>query len=456
MKKGDIYTSDVKENYDFYKIDFIDQNWPAQKYEVTRYYYNVCQGDFEKFKSKALSKVDGTPLRFNGMRFNHSYEHSRILNGNATRGKKRPEHSIKLKNRPNLKNRKENWSDARHKYADNYFNSPQWRAGILNKKGINTDNLSSEDINELYSKFNSARKKSAPYKLACISHLLNNPKYAIHINEHTLKEIEKSINSNTLNEDHYKLYMSLKSSIAMNNHTNNMGGSCFPKTLHHKNNFSHYCGSKETFKTRSSWEEHYIALFESTSTPWEYEPVMIQCGDFRYTPDFRISINDVTYFLEVKGYFRDTDQLRKQTKKIRIASQQFKVIFIDKLIDSIGDLLYYINMQIFVKTHDNEESNNGLLELDCSREDVVKSLTPGDIFIHDGVYLYTSDAAFTNINSYLFIGGKCKSHLKYNIKDETHDFITTTLALRIVHEDDFSTQIEELKKLKEKKYGSKN
>lgn len=62
---------------------------------------------------------------------------------------------------------------------------------------------------------------------------------------------------------------------------------------------------KTSITTRSGLEARYIQLFENNGWIWSYESIILESinNDCFHVPDFLVTINGITYMLEVKGSF---------------------------------------------------------------------------------------------------------------------------------------------------------
>ena len=117
-------------------INFIEDNYAENFDSVIRYIIKHSISSVNEFKVICISEFGNFKKINKYGKFVYNDIDHKFLNGSAFRGKKRPEHSLQLKGKPNHLNRKENWSDARIDYHNNFMNSNEWRKQILIKKGF--------------------------------------------------------------------------------------------------------------------------------------------------------------------------------------------------------------------------------------------------------------------------------------------------------------------------------
>ena len=75
---------------------------------------------------------------------------------------------------------------------------------------------------------------------------------------------------------------------------------------------------------RSSWEANIARFLDYYGIEWIYEPQRFNLGNTTYLPDFYLPVT--SYFLEVKGYYRNTEW----KEKIRLFRENHHIVVIDK------------------------------------------------------------------------------------------------------------------------------
>ena len=157
-------------------IQFIHHNFDYDFHRIVRY---CIKNDLniETFKEHCVSKVNPTKFKvFDGNVFRHDTDDANYMRGNMYRGVKRYDHSLKLKNRPNIKNRRENWSKSRLEYSK-IFNTVEWKRRVLENKNIITDSLTDSDIIKNYSKYRTNVVNSDSYKLTKLKKFIADTRY---------------------------------------------------------------------------------------------------------------------------------------------------------------------------------------------------------------------------------------------------------------------------------------
>jgi hypothetical protein len=137
------------------------------------------------------------------------------------RGKKRPEHSVKMSEVMNYLS--ENGLLDRSK-ASERINSKSYKISGLYNAGIIDDKDSDyEDdfINSKYKELQSMRQRTPKYKKNCIINYTNRHSDELLVRNHLVPIIDNISYDNI--EHYYKLYNSIKSTISMT-HNPNMGG----------------------------------------------------------------------------------------------------------------------------------------------------------------------------------------------------------------------------------------
>jgi len=396
-------------------INYIKQYYFGHFYEVIRY---VIRNNlnYEKLFSITKSDVNENKKKlFDGNSFRHDNDDANYIRGSINRGKKRPEHSKKLKNKPNYKNRKENWTVKRSEY-DKEMNSIEWKRKVLINKGIFTDSLSDLKLIQLYNEYVKKRVMSNDYKITKIKNFLNRSKYKHMYDDVLLKELL----TNNL-EESYSIVNSIISTYHVLRNDNNMGGSpMFVRTVFNPETLPK-CKNKNQFSTRSSYESIFINNFILENIEnidyWSFETEIFNIKNKLYIPDFIISINGEEYFIELKGYIRDESTFNKIEKISNYMGLNKKYIFLTNPNVTLHELLQLQQMEIYIKTHKQENIEPSLgFSIGLSREDIIKNLEPNSIFVNNGLFFYTVDDIWSELSFHVLIGDKCISEIIYDME----------------------------------------
>lgn len=396
--------------------EFIKTNYNKYYDDIIRYCIKHSALTLDDFKLHCISQF-GNLKKFKSRTnaFVHDTLDCKYFNGSPFRGKKRPDHSAKLKGKSNILNKKENWTETRKEYHK-YMNSAEWRRKVLIKKGFHVHMLTDSEVDDLYSNYIKTRNISDEYKRNKIQTVISHPKYSLFFDISQLRlELESNLDLA------YKKVNSVVSTVAMKDVNNMMGHPSFKRTRISCN--LPKCLNQSDFNTRSSYEtdfiENCILANIDLIDNWEYEPILTLSNGERYLPDFLIIQNGIRYFIELKGYIRNHIHLASMITKLALVPG---LIFIDnnKKID-FNKLNNYIDMEFYKKTHeplvifDNKD--------DCiksTRTDIIESLSIDTIFINKTIFLYTIDPDWKFVYLYMFLNNKCIGYL-------THDILSNEL-----------------------------
>jgi hypothetical protein len=284
------YFNEFKEYFSIEMFDYINKNTENERDLINDLKHVYFKGyEFKDFCCKICGEYIGHARKICDKKY--CYSECRAV----FRGVKRPEHSKKMKVKMNELSKQGKLD--RTKAAKRINSREFYISGLIKHEYITkpeSNELSDQEIKNLYSKLKSKRAKSFEFRESCIKNYID--KY---IDENLVKEqllpIKESINKNNINE-YYSLYMSIKSTIAMRNNPN-MGSQKNFKNIQMED--LKFCKNLDRLITRSSYEKNYIDYFEKNKIFYGYESESIKCKNSIYIPDF---ITD-EYILEVKGSF---------------------------------------------------------------------------------------------------------------------------------------------------------
>jgi hypothetical protein len=464
MRKTVLTKKEIERNYDKYRCLEIESMFEESQWiEITQCLHNRHKGNLESMKSEIYRDIEGYGVVRKVWTANSGFrllpEHVKIVQGHY-KGKLRPEHSEKMKAKTPWNKKGPDRSDNQKRYLDQ-MNSPSWKKRVLENKGINLPvDFDDLEINKIYSEFRKKITKSPEYKLSCVQGFLDSLKYAGMYNVDVVDSLyrkAKKGDSKSL-DTLYRLRNSLKSVRALELN-DNMGTYKSTRTKINTENLTSYAGNRSTLSFRSSWELELMYFLEAEYIPWEYESVTFNIGNMHYTPDFKISIRQKDYFLEVKGAVYSDMQVEKQQSKFRGVYTRDNFIFLDTIKDlSIKNLLQNINMVIYKKTHERlEDVQEPENYLGRSRDSILQTLEKETVFINDGWYLHVIKEDY--IESWVVTANRCKSYLKVNYQGEIVEHVTDTTSIGAIHIDWLENQkIELLKayKLKNNTNGSQD
>jgi hypothetical protein len=371
----------------------------------------------DDFLKVCKSEVDDNKYKiFDNITFRHDVKDANYNRGHSFRGKRRPDHSKKLKGRPNLKNKKDNWTDKRKSY-DKEFNTTDWKRLVLSNKGYFLDGVSNENVDKIYSQFRRKIVNSDEYKLSKIQNFWNKEAYKKYYD----KDILKNLTDSNLDEA-YKIINSIIGTYHSIMGSNSMGNPIFKRTEFNNADFKK-CLNTEPFITRSSLESEFIEKIikpnENILESWSYENVTICIGSKLYTPDFIINIDNEEYLIELKGYIRDESNFEKIQDCVMFSAKYHNYIFLTNIEGlSIKDFKKMKEMEIYQKTHEMEniEPNKGI-SIGLTRNEIIKNLPTKSYFISNGLFFYTVEPDWGEVMFYLIINDKCIAEIKYNINE---------------------------------------
>lgn len=103
-------------------------------------------------------------------------------------------------------------------------------------------------------------------------------------------------------------------------------------------------------------------------------------------------------------------------------------------------------MQIFKKTHEKKlEIKN---PISFTVDEIIESLEPGSTFVINGLFFYTINKDFTEINFYLMINDKCVSVIFFDVKTEDLRILHTKEIYGDMLKNNFNVNKNELTDLK--------
>jgi hypothetical protein len=431
-------------------ISFIKNNYEDNFIELIRFCLKNSLS-LTSLKKMSMSEVNPEKLKlFDGSNFRHDTEDSNFMRGKFFRGKTRPEHSMILKGKSNLKNKKDNWSEKRKQYNEK-MNSHSWKQKVLHNKGIYVSKTDVKEIENTYSNMLRERVISIAYKESKIKNFLGKNQYKEY---YDLEEFENVLKNDV--ESAFNWMNSIIGSFHTLSSENSMGNPKFKKEFFNIKELEK-CLNKESFYTRSTAETEFIKKFIIPNldnlNSWGYEIETFNLNNKLYTPDFIIDINNIKYIVEIKGYIRDEknfDRIVKCNKEILIHG---KYIFIENINVTFDTFLKMISMEFYKKTHITEKiKSKSILSLGFTREQIINNLEVEDIFIYNGLFFYTVDSNWNIVNFYLLINNKCVSELSYDLNKE-EIILENNSSNRFSKKlkEHFKIHLDELKELKNKK-----
>jgi hypothetical protein len=208
-------------------------------------------------------------------------------------GKKRPEHSAKMKQLALAGLNSSNWKKG---HKNDYVNTIEWKRKVLENKGIDHHTMSDDQLLIFFNQYKSElittittlfERYKDEYKLSDLLNIDKLDQYSIE----QLREFSKPLNS-------------LKTLIA------NKNGKGIAKKFKRirLENFKYNIVNQEYVITRSSYEANYINFFEKNKIWWDYESLTIPTENKYTVPDFLFYFKDKKYILEVKGFLLDKDE----------------------------------------------------------------------------------------------------------------------------------------------------
>lgn len=407
---------------------------------------------YDRLVDCATSKVSGELMKFNGSKFLMSNDDANWMRGSGYRGIKRPEHSKKLKGRPNPKNSKPNWSKLRLAHS-NFMNSIEWKRTVLENKGIHIVNMDDDQIEDMYSEYRRDVQLSDSYKCSKVQSFLASQRYDSYFDRTILIDL---LDRHEYNEA-FSIVNSIISTVAILDPSNNMGLSKFQKTMYADQ--LPKCLNTSPFSTRSSYESDFIEYVIIPNIDqieaWSFEKKIFRSGNTTYIPDFMVQIDGIKYYIELKGFIRDEIHLKKiQTQ----ASLMFKLNVNYAFINfnpkhlTIYDIKLFTQMQLFKKTHQVEYSKpQDGISIGLSRDQIISNLDPNSLFVMNGLFMYTISEDWKNIMFYLIINNKCIAELQYDVMNKTVVHSTSVSNRFAGHlKDNYELHLSQLKQLKTK------
>lgn len=210
--------------------------------------------------------------------------------------KKRPEHSAIMKQRTADG---KNPTSFQKGVSNSFINTIEWKRRVLDNKHIEHTHLSDNELIDFFNKYKSDIAKSRSVKLSKTKTQVK--KYS----EYLLKLGPLPIIKEDITDDEldywFKITNGVKTLVTVKNGT--------AKRYKRTKFFDlEYNTKSKSITTKSSYETNYVLLFEDTATSWEYEPFILKDGRNLYLPDFIFEYSGQKYMLEVKGFFKDTEQ----------------------------------------------------------------------------------------------------------------------------------------------------
>ena len=244
-------------------------------------------------------------------------------------GKKRPEHSKKMKELAvNGSSKYKNTLMKKGERFNKEVNSTSFKRKRLIKHGYDVADKTDEQIAELYSVLLSNFNKSLyTRKRSIVSNYVSwEQEYKDLILVVTKGIVPTEAWINTLSEDNIN---ELWSRIHGINTIRNWN-----KVKKTRSNFfkqSHLTGFKhnkkqESIFVKSGLEKEYVEFFETEGFEWEYETIIIETlkKDGFYVPDFLVKIENRTIILEAKGSFYRSNIQDYIENKVKAAQEYCK------------------------------------------------------------------------------------------------------------------------------------
>ena len=438
-------------------LDFIHAEYHSCRYKMISYVLRHSL-TYDELIDQATSKVSGKLMKFNGYKFLMSDDDANWMRGSGHRGVKRPEHSKKLKGRPNPKNSKSNWSKSRIAHSI-FMNSVEWKRTVLENKGINIVNMNDDQIEDMYSEFRREVQASNSYKISKVQSFLENQKYDFHYDRDAIIDL---LDRHEYNEA-FSIVNSIISTVAILDPSNNMGLSKFQTTSY--TDQLPKCLNKDPFTTRSSYEsdfiDHVIIPNIDQIEAWSFEENVFRSGNTTYTPDFMVQLDGIKYYIELKGFIRDETHLKKIQSQVHLmfkSGVNYAFINFNPKHLTIQDIKLFTQMQLFKKTHQVEysEPQSGI-SIGLSRDQIISNLDPNSLFIMNGLFMYTVSEDWKNIMFYLIINDKCIAELQYDVINKKVVHSTSTSNRFAGHlKDNYELHLSQLKQLKTKSDNAQN
>lgn len=279
---------------------------------------------------------DGYSKSWNKTFWKWPKEISSHMKGNSFRGKKRPEHSVKMKSIMLGIDRGDSFREIKKKQNAGI----EFKKTFLQNKNINILNLKDEEVLKVFSKFISNHRKSPKHKIDKLKRFIQGTKYEGNI---LFEEFQRKYTTTIFTENNveeiYPQMMSVISSIAISKN-NNMGSTKF-----FKKGFVEvrYCKNKTMVLYRSSWELITTQFLENQKIAYEYEPFYIEKESGYYLPDYIFELNGEKIMLEIKGFIRGlkgkiNEEAKKQAAIEYCKNNNMRYIYLIKPLTSLEQL----------------------------------------------------------------------------------------------------------------------
>lgn len=318
---------DKLKNYLENEINDITEYHKALKFLLFR---NV--NNFDDFKLKYFQHGDFKIWN----KTSFIYKNNEIRNkmkGTSFRGKKRPEHSEKMKKLMLGIDR----GDSFRELKKTQLQSIDFKRKFLTNKNISF--FDDNDILKKYSEYISNVRKGPKHKKKKILKFLNDKKYYFDVFKN-FYDTPKDLSSD---DKIHEVYSNMLSIISTYNIQKNekMG-----TTKYFKRGFLevNYCLNKTLIHYRSSWEEITIKFLEEKKIYYLYEHIYLPKSDGKlYLPDFQFEYNNQSYLLEIKGYIRGKEGKNSEILKIESAlkycrENSLKYVYLQKPLTDLKQL----------------------------------------------------------------------------------------------------------------------
>lgn len=292
--------------------------WEKSKFDLRYLSRFICE---ESLTCEKTSKV---------MPFNRAIKQNKYLNDDISRyhqghlrGKKRPEHSIKVSKALSGKSK----TPSHRKKLEERLQSNSFKRKVLDNAGVRYTDI---NLEAKYGTYRSVIVKSISYRRSFVRN--NSVKYFGHeiaVDEMSDEEVEIS----------YTECVSRISTLAMKNNPQMGVGR---KTNY--SNIKYNSRGLSTISLRSNLEKKLVKFFEKNSIKWDYEITKVsypyQKSTRIYIIDFSITINDEIFHIECKGSIRKSDENKNRCKLAATIKEYGKIIlWQNEPIYSIEDLL---------------------------------------------------------------------------------------------------------------------
>jgi hypothetical protein len=292
MGQGLVIHEDIQEFAAFHSIDIDTANILCRNGN-----YRCKCGKFKRIISSKQTKIQKSLGAYCGNKECHNMY-----------GKKRPEHSTKMKfNALNGSDKYKSTLIRKGQLYNKQVNSIEFLRKKLTNKGYDCNNLSDSDVLELDSKYRSIMSKSRNTRQKLI--IKRFQKWNVDIQQLVLDFtngiVPTEIYLSSLDDDMFDRIWKLShglNTFVFSKNIQSYRSSFFKRER--LSNFK-YNTKQKSIVTSSGLESEYVKFFEENGIEWEYEPFAIRSidNDSFYIPDFLIKISDEYILLEVKGAF---------------------------------------------------------------------------------------------------------------------------------------------------------